>query len=142
VNAFWTPPAETGFLTSLKNKVGLGEEDHELAFQKFLDSKLAILKSGNPNMKDREISDEERSQARDFFAKIELYEKEFNEKAHSGELPKEFVERVKLQIKLQQAQFLARLYSEKLADKVKVTDDEVAKYISEHPELSGEEKTP
>ena len=110
VNAFWTPPAETGFLTSLKNKVGLGEEDHELAFQKFLDSKLAILKSGNPNMKDREISDEERSQARDFFAKIELYEKEFNEKAHSGELPKEFVERVKLQIKLQQAQFLARLY--------------------------------
>jgi parvulin-like peptidyl-prolyl isomerase len=111
-----------------------------LAFQKFLDSKLAILKSGNPNMKDREISDEERSQARDFFAKIELYEKEFNDKARSGELPKEFVERVKLQIKLQQAQFLARLYSEKLADKVKVTDEEVAKYIAEHPELSGEEK--
>lgn len=140
VNAFWTPPVETGFVASLKNKVGLGEEDRELAFQKFLDSKLAVLKSGNPNMKDREISEEERSQARDFFAKIELYEKEFNDKARSGELPKEFVERVKLQVKLQQAQFLARLYSEKLVDKVKVTDEEVAKYIAEHPELSGEEK--
>ena len=140
VNAFWTPPAETGFLTSLKNKVGLGEEDRELAFQKFLDSKVAIMKTSNPNAKEPEINEEQRNQARDFFAKIELYEKEFNEKARAGELPKEFVERVKLQIKLQQAQFLARLYSEKLVDKVKVTDEEVAKYIAEHPELSGEEK--
>jgi parvulin-like peptidyl-prolyl isomerase len=138
VNAFWSQPAETGFLASLKNKVGLGSEDRELAFQKFLDSKLAILKSGNPNMKDREISEEERNQARDFFAKIEIYEKEFNDKA--GELPKEFVDKVNLQVKLQQAQFLARLYSEKAAEKVKVTDEEVAQYIAEHPELVNPEK--
>src|SRR5687768_5450048 len=65
VNAFWTPPAETGFLTSLKNKVGLGEEDRELAFQKFLDSKVAIMKTSNPNAKEPEINEEQRNQARD-----------------------------------------------------------------------------
>ena len=144
VNAFWGQgqPAEKGFFTSLKDKVGLGEEDHELAFQKFLDSKLAIMKSGNPSMKDREISEEERTQARDFFAKIEIYEKEFNEKAHSGELSKEFVEKVNLQIKLQQAQFLARLYSnsDQVKEKLKVTDEDVAKYIAEHPELNSGDK--
>lgn len=142
VNAFWGQGAapEKGFFASLKDKVGLGEEDHELAFQKFIDSKMAIMKAGNPNMKDREISEEERTQARDFFAKIEIYEKEFNDKARSGELSKEFVDKTNLQIKLQQAQFLARLYSEKLTDKVKVTDEEIAQYIAEHPELSSAEK--
>ncbi len=143
INAFWNQGQAAegkGFLASLKEKVGLGEEDREAAFQKFLDSKMAVLKSGNPQMQNREITDEERNQARDFFAKIEIYEKEFNEKAGSGELSKEFIDRVNLQVKLQQAQFLARLYSEKMADKVKVTDEEVAQYIAEHPELSGAEK--
>ena len=141
VNAFWNPaPEGRGFMASLKDKVGLGEPDHEAEFQKFIDSKMAVLKSGNPQMQNREITEEERNQARDFFAKIEIYEKEFNEKAGSGELSKEFIDRVNLQVKLQQAQFLARLYSEKMAEKVKVTDEEVAQYIAEHPELSGAEK--
>lgn len=142
VNAFWGQgePQSKGFFASLKDKVGLGEEDHELAFQKFLDSKMEIMKQGNPQAKDREISDEERSQARDFFAKIEIYEKEFHDKVNSGELSKDFAQKVALQTKLQQAQFLARLYSEKLAEKVKVTDEEVAKYIAEHPELNNPEK--
>ncbi len=143
VNAFWgqaAPPAEKGFFASFKDKIGLGDEDREAAFQRFLDSKVAILKAGNPQAKDREISEEEKTQAKDFFAKIEIYEKEFDEKAGSGELPKEFVEKVNLQVKLQQAQFLAKLFSEKLAEKVKVTDEDVAKYVSEHPELSGTEK--
>lgn len=140
VNAFWNPPAETGFFASLKNKVGLGHENRELAFQKFLDSKIAIMNSGSEGGKEPEISEEQRNQARDFFAKIEIYEKEFNEKARAGELPKEFIDKVNLQIKLQQAQFLARLYSMKAAEKVEVTDEEVAKYIAEHPELNNPEK--
>lgn len=142
INAFWGQgqPVEKGFFASLKDKVGLGEEDHELAFQKFLDSKMAVMKSGNPQMKDQEITEEQRTQARDFFAKIEIYEKEFDEKARSGELSKDFVDRVKLQVKLQQAQYLAGIYSKTLVEKVKVTDEEVAKYISEHPEFSGGEK--
>lgn len=142
VNAFWGQgeQSDQGYWAAFKNKIGLGPANRELEFQKFLDSKMAVLKSGNPAMQDREISEEERTQARDFFAKIEIYEDEFNSKARSGALSKEFVDRVNLQIKLQQAQYLARLYSEKLAEKVKVTDEEVDKYISEHPELNNPEK--
>ncbi len=142
VKAFWgtgEQPA-TGFFASFKEKIGLGEEDREAAFQRFLDSKISVLKSGNPQMKDREVSEEEKTQARDFFAKIEIYEKEFDDKVGSGELSKEFSQKVNLQVKLQQAQFLAKLYSEKLVDKVKVTDEDIAKYVSDHPELNSTEK--
>ena len=142
VKAFWGEgqQPEKGFFENLKDKIGLGAKDHELEFKKFLDSKIAILKKENPQMADREITDEERNQAREFFAKIHLYVDEFEKKAEAGELPKEFVDKVNLQVKLQQAQFLARLYSDKMAEKAKVTDEEVAKYISEHPELDPSEK--
>jgi hypothetical protein len=86
-------------------------------------------------MKDREISEEEKKQAREIFAKIGIYEDEYEQKLSSGELPKEFQDKVDLQVKLQQAQFLARIYSDKMAEKVKVTDEDIAKYIAEHPEL-------
>lgn len=142
INAFWGEGEQTekGFMDSLKDRVGLGEPNREIAFEKFLDSKMAVMRSGNPNMADRQISEEERTQARDFYAKIEIYKKEFDEKERAGQLDRKFVDRVNVQVKLQQAQYLARLYSTKLVDKVKVTDEEVEKYISEHPELSGAEK--
>ena len=142
VNAFWgtgEQPAK-GFFASLKDKIGLAEEDHEVAFQRFLDSKIVVLRASNPQMKDREITDEEKTQARDFYAKIEIYKKEYENKVGSGELPKAFADKVGLQVKLQQAQFLAKLYSDKVADKVKVTDEDVAKYVADHPELNNTEK--
>lgn len=137
VKAFWgegEQPAKSWF-DNLKDRVGLGAKDRELEFNKFLDSKVAILKRDNPQMKDREITDEEKTQAREFFAKIRLYNEEYQAKAKAGELPKEFQDKVSLQVKLQQAQFLARLYSDDLTEKAKVTDEDVAKYISENPEL-------
>lgn len=137
VKAFWgegEQPAK-GWFDNLKDKVGLGAKDRELEFKKFLDSKVAILKRDNPQMADREISEEERSQAREFFAKIRMYNEEFEKKAANGELPKEFVDKLNLQVKLQQAQFLARLYAEKLPEKIKAKDEDIAKYIAEHPEL-------
>lgn len=142
VNAYWgtgEKPA-TGFFASFKDKIGLGEPDHDAEFQRFLDAKVKLLRESNPQMKDREISEEEKTQARDFFAKIEIYEKEFDDKVSSGALSKEFDDKVNLQVKLQQAQFLAKLYSEKLAEKTKVTDEDVVKYIAEHPELGGGDK--
>lgn len=137
INAFWGTgdQAPTGAWASFKNKIGLGPQNNELEFQKFLDTKVALLKASNPQMKDREISEEEKNQAKEVFAKIEIYEKEYEDKVAAGELPKEFQDKVNLQIKLQQAQFLARLYSEKMAEKVKVTDEDIEKYIAEHPEL-------
>ena len=136
INAFWGQgAAPQGAWASFKNKIGLGPRDNELEFQKFLDTKVALLKESNPQMKDREISEEEKKQAREIFAKIEIYKKEYEDKAAAGELPKEFQDKVNLQVKLQQAQYLARIYSDKMAEKVKVTDEDIAKYIAEHPEL-------
>jgi hypothetical protein len=40
-----------------------------------------------------------------------------------------------LQTKLQQAQFLSRLYAQKVAEETQVTDDEIDRYISAHPEF-------
>lgn len=113
---------------------------HQQEFDDFLNTKLQLLKSGNPDMKDREISDEEKTQARDIFAKIRLYKNEYDKKLAAGELSDEFVKKANLQVKLQQAQFLARLYSEKATEQTKVTDEEVDQYIAAHPELSPEAK--
>jgi parvulin-like peptidyl-prolyl isomerase len=137
INAFWGQgdQAPQGFWASLKNKVGMGPQNNELEFQKFLETKVALLKASNPQMKDREISEEEKTQAKDIFAKIEIYEQEYEDKVDAGQISKELQDKINLQIKLQQAQFLARIYSDKMAEKVKVTDEDVAKYIAEHPEL-------
>lgn len=142
VKAFWGEGEQPnpGFWQSFKNKIGLGKKDPEIEFKKFLDSKVEILKRDNPQMKDREISEDEKTQARDFFAKIEIYQDEYEQKARAGELPKELQDKVNLQVKLQQAQYLARQYTKKLEDKAKVTDEDVDKYIAEHPELNPAEK--
>jgi parvulin-like peptidyl-prolyl isomerase len=123
VNAFWAENPE-----------------HENEFNEFLNSKLEVLKATNPDMKDRQITDEERTQARDVFAKIRIYRNEYEQKVASGELDKAFVDKANLQVKLQQAQFLARLYSEKAADKLKATDEEIDKYIADHPEIDPAQK--
>ena len=135
IKAFWgegEQPAK-GWFESFKDKIGLGAKDREVEFNKFLDSKVAILKRDNPQMKDREISEEERGQAREFFAKIGIYNDEYKAKAAS--LSQEFRDKVELQAKLQQAQFLAQLYAAKMPEKVKPTEEEINKYIAEHPEL-------
>ena len=113
---------------------------HEEEFKKFIDTKVELLKKTNPEMKDREITEEEMTQAKEFYAKIKIYENEYNEKLKSGEISQELKDKIGLQIKLQQAQFLARLYAEKLTDKMKVNDADIEKYIAEHPELDPKDK--
>lgn len=148
VKAYWgeddQPAAQKSGFASFMDKLGLGHaadtRTHAVEFDDFLNAKIDILKQGNPEMKDRQISDEEKEQAKEVFAKIRIYRKEFNDKADAGQLDPQFVAKVRLQIKLQQAQFLARLYAQSAKDQLNVTDEEVAKYISEHPELDPKEK--
>lgn len=137
IKAFWGEGASEpkGFFDNLKAKLGIGYRDRELEFEKFLNTKVALLKAQNPQLKDRQVSDEERNQARDFFAKIQIYLEEYEDKVRAGQIPKEVQDKINLQVKLQQAEFLAGLYAAKLADKLKVSDEEIAKYIAEHPEL-------
>ncbi|HVQ55351.1 MAG TPA: hypothetical protein VMS29_01230, partial [Pyrinomonadaceae bacterium] len=91
VKQFWgegeQPPA--GWWESVKTNVGLGKRDHELEFEKFLETKLGMLAESNPKMKDRKLTDEERQQARDFFAKIAIYNEEYEDKLAKGEISKE-----------------------------------------------------
>jgi len=108
---------------------------HEEEFAAFLDAKVLLLKAGDPEMKDRVISADERSQARETFAKIRIYKGEYDTKLKSGVLPQLFGDKVDLQVRLQRAQFLSRLFSEKVGEKVRATDGDIAKYISDHPEL-------
>jgi hypothetical protein len=143
INAYWAEQPgsgpQEGFLDSLMGKLGLGghkeSRSHEQEFEDFLNAKIEIMKAGNPEMKDREISEEEKTQAKEMFAKMRIYANEFEQKAASGELPKEFVDKTNLQVKLQQAQFLARLFGEASAERTKVTDAEIDEYIAAHPEL-------
>jgi parvulin-like peptidyl-prolyl isomerase len=134
------PMPQFGFITEEQVDQYMADPAHEEAFNKFLDSKLNLLKASNPQMANREISEDEKKQAREYFAKVQIYKKEYDDKAAAGQLDKELQDRVNLQVKLQQAQFLARLYSEKMADQAKVSDEEIAQYISQHPELDPSQK--
>jgi parvulin-like peptidyl-prolyl isomerase len=137
VNAFWSGEDQPKtWLTSL----GLGKRNNDVEFQRFLDSKVTQMKETNPQMADREISEEETEQAKEYFAKVSIYENEFDLRAANGELDAEFVQKVGLQVKLQQAQFLARLYADDFAKKIEVTDEEVEKYIAENPQFDTTEK--
>lgn len=143
IKQFWDgADAQPGFW----DKIGFGSnpvESREAEFNKFLESKLKVLGETNPQMKDRELTEEERKQARDYFAKTRIYAAEARAKqgvADNG-LPADFFKKVELQTKLQKAQFLARLYSQKtLTKKLEVTDEDVKKYIAEHPELGSKEE--
>ncbi len=135
------PMPPFGFIGEDRIKEFWADGSHEAEFQKFLDSKLQLMKEGNPAMQDRQPSEEEIQQAKDYFAKIKIYQKEAQEKLASGELGEDFKTKVALQTKLQQAQLLARTYAQKvLTKKTEVTDADVDKYIAEHPELSPAEK--
>ncbi|MFN2393011.1 MAG: peptidylprolyl isomerase [Pyrinomonadaceae bacterium] len=138
VKEFWgEKEVEQNFISRL---FGKGDKrSHEIEFQKFLDSKIAIAKESGRFPKDKELTEEEIKQAKDDFAKIKIYEEEAKEK--SKELGGEFNRELELQIKLQQAQFIAGNYAQKvLAEKVKVNDEDVKKHIAEHPELDPKEK--
>ena len=143
VNAFWN--GEGGNRTFM-DKIGFGTNNaksREAAFQRFLDAKVALAKESGGIPADREISEEEIKQAKDYYAKTRIYHDEVMSKKGAADngLPADFFQKVELQTRLQKAQFLARRYATKqLAEKVKVTDEDIKKYLEEHPELGNKEE--
>ena len=95
VNAFWN--GEGGDRTFM-DKIGLGTNNaksREAAFQRFLDAKIALAKESGGIPADREISEDEIKQAKDYFAKTRIYHDEAMSKkgvADSG-LPEDFLKR-------------------------------------------------
>lgn len=142
------PMPPFGFITEDQIKAFYGEGDalsaeqrtHAAEFEEFLNVQLNFARKNKSVPEDTEPSDEEKNQMKQEFAKIKIYETEAKAKVKAGELPPEFSKKVELQSKLQQAQFLSRMYSsEVLAKKAEVTDADIQKYITEHPELNTEE---
>lgn len=139
------PMPPFGFITEDQVKAFYGEGDnatpeqkqHAKDFDEFLEVQLNFARKNKAVPEDTEPSDEEKEQMRQEFAKIKIYETEAKAKVKSGELPEEFAKKVELQSKLQQAQFLSRMYStDVLAKKAEVTDADIDKYLAEHPDLN------
>lgn len=122
-------------IPSLEVQRYLNVPGHEAEFEKFLETKLAILRSSDPTQPEQKVTDDERAQARDIFARTRIYLAAYESAVKRGVFSKESAERADLQVKLQQAQFLARLYSEKTADGLMATDADVNAYIAAHPDL-------
>jgi hypothetical protein len=143
VNQYWAEDqngAPAGSGTSWLEKIGLGGGEvsglsHEEEFNRFLNGKIEQLQKSQPDMAKHEVTEEEKKQAKEWFAKVKIYQREYEQNAKAGKLSQDFIDKTNLQVKLQQAQYLARIYSDKLADKVKASDDDINKYIAEHPEL-------
>jgi parvulin-like peptidyl-prolyl isomerase len=139
------PMPPFGFITEDQVKDFYGEGDatsaeqkqHASEFQEFLDVQLNFAKKNKAVADDSQPTEEEKTQMKQEFAKIKIYETEAKAKVKSGELNAEFAKKVELQSKLQQAQFLSRMYStDVLAKKAEVTDEDINKYVAEHPELN------
>ena len=105
---------------------------NEAKFQTFLNIKVEMLSRQSTGTKPT-VSDEEKAAAREAFAKISLLAADSRLKAAA--IDPGFAARVGMTVKLQQAQFLSRLFVESKIDQINVTDDEVAGYITKHPEL-------
>jgi len=112
---------------------------HEAEFNDFLNAKVALLKASDPSS-DREITADEKAQARDIFAKIRIYRAAYERQAKAGLLSKQFIDKTNVQVKLQQAQFLSRLYAQKVADENSVSDEDISAYIAKHAELDSAAK--
>jgi len=133
-NADKGPMPPFGFITEDEVKAFYTEGGNEAKFKTFIDKKIVQAKEDGRIPKDREPTEEQLTSARDFYAKARIYEKEAD--AKKGELGEEYNRKVELQVKLQQEQFLARRYADKvLKEKIKVTDEEVQNYLKQHPEL-------
>jgi len=146
------PMPPFGFITEDQIKAFYGEGDnttpeqkqHAKDFDEFLNVQLNFARKNKAIPENTEPSDEEREQMRNEFAKIKIYEAEARAKVkgpHANEeeskIWSDFGKKVALQSKLQQAQFLSRMYTtEVMAKKAEVTEADVQKYLAEHPELN------
>lgn len=143
INEFWGTSQEppSGFVSFL-DKIKLGwivggadKRRREHDFKKFFDTKIELAKESGQIQKDREPSEEEMKQAREYFAKTRISAEEAETKRK--DMSADFNRKINLSIGLQQAQYLSRLYAEKvLVEKTKVTDEDVQKYLAEHPEIA------
>lgn len=103
----------------------LKDEKNVQAADQYLDDlkKIGLVPEG------REITDEEKTQFRQQWAPMAI----LAQKAKTTGIESE--RETQLQIQLQQAVALSRIYSNELSKKLEPTDDEINQYYAAHPEL-------
>jgi hypothetical protein len=106
---------------------------HEKKFDDFLKVKLEILKRNDAASTADPVSPEVREEARKTFARISI--RDIESRTRARRLQPDFWVLNALQVKLQQAQFLARQYADTRADEILATEDDIDEYIQDHPEL-------
>lgn len=122
VTAFWAVPT------------------HVPEFQKYIDAKFAVLKAADPAFDPRSITEGEIKTARDNYARTQLTRADYEAAKRTRKLAKDVTDRVELNVKLQQAQFLAKAFTAANVTKLQPTQAEIAAFIAAHPELSTTEK--
>lgn len=126
-------------ITAARIKAFYAKAGSETRFNRFVEDKIELAKRDEKFPLESTITEEERRQARDYFARISIYDAEAKLKARS--LGAAYKRMVDLRVQLQRTQFLGKLYNTKvLAAKTKVTDEEIRAYIAGHPELSSDKK--
>lgn len=129
INKNSTPP----FALITDNQIGefYAKQENQIDFERFLKVKIQLVKERGGS--EGEVSENDVKQAKDFFARMQMYFREARSK--SDALPKEFWDHLDVSIKLQKAQMLSSIYTRKvLAGKLEVTDAEIQAYFAKHPE--------
>lgn len=103
-------------------------------FDRFLVTKMDLLRGNHPELGEKEVGEDERKQAKDFFARIKISE---NSALLLGE---PFRSESEFRARLQQSQFLSRLVAEHLSRDASVSDEDIKKYIDAHPEFDSSTK--
>lgn len=102
-------------------------------FDKIINAQIEKAKKDGRIPENFEPPAEQLAQAKEQYGKVQIYAKEAEE--NWSKLPEPFKRETELQVKLQQAQYLEQKYSsDVLAKKITATDDEVNKYLADHPE--------
>lgn len=109
------------------------KDDNQGKFDKLLNEQIEKAKKDGRIPENFTPQPEQIEQAKEQYAKVRISYQEA--KADWANMSEEFKRTTELQVKLQQAQYLEQMYSKDvLAEKIKVTDAEVDKYLAEHPE--------
>jgi foldase protein PrsA len=104
--------------------------DNNTKFEEFVNTKVTLAKEDGVIPQEKELTEEEKKQAKEYYAKTRIY----LEKANTSQLDENFKRKVELQTGIQQSRYLAQRYSKTLEEKLKVTDEEVEEYIKTKPE--------
>jgi parvulin-like peptidyl-prolyl isomerase len=101
-------------------------------FNEFLEAKIGFLRQASPEFANRDLTSEEKQQAREVFAKTKISEAEY---LKTAALKPQLRSSAELQARLRQAQFLAGIAIAAEMPETQVSDAEVDSYIAAHPEL-------